>query len=251
MGFDVTADAYASFMGRFSEPLARQLVDLLDPSPGDRALDVGCGPGTLTSVLAERLGGDQLAAVDPSPSFVQAVRALLPEVDVRDGAAEELPFGDEVFDLVTAQLVVPFMADPARGLSEMRRVVRRGGTVAACAWDLDDGPVHVLWRAADELLPGASAAIDLPGARDGQLAALMTAAGLDVLLSTTISVRVQIATFEEWWAPFSFGIGPAGEYVAGLTDGDRERLRARCLELLPDEPLEIVGVARVATSRRG
>jgi dihydrodipicolinate synthase/N-acetylneuraminate lyase len=64
-------------------------------------------------------------------------------------------------------------------------------------------------------------------------------------------VRVQIATFEEWWVPFSFGIGPAGEYVATLTDDERERLRERCVELLPDEPLEIVGVARVATSRRG
>ena len=127
MGFDVTADAYASFMGRFSEPLARQLADLLDPAPGNRALDVGCGPGTLTAVLADRLGAEQLSAVDPSPSFVLAVRALLPEVDVRDGAAEELPFGDEVFDLATAQLVVPFMADPLRGLSEMRRVVRPGG----------------------------------------------------------------------------------------------------------------------------
>ena len=162
MGFDVTADAYASFMGRFSEPLARQLVDLLDPAPGDRALDVGCGPGTLTAVLADRLGAEQLSAVDPSPSFVLAVRALLPEVDVRDGAAEELPFGDEVFDLATAQLVVPFMADPVRGLSEMRRVVRPGGLVAACAWDLHHGPVQVLWRAADELFPGASSAIDLP-----------------------------------------------------------------------------------------
>ena len=129
MGFDVTADAYASFMGRFSEPLAPQLVDLLEPAPGDRALDVGCGPGTLTAVLAGRLGADRLAAVDPSPSFVLAVRALLPEVDVRDGAAEELPFGDEVFDLATAQLVVPFMADPVRGLSEMRRVVRPGGNL--------------------------------------------------------------------------------------------------------------------------
>ena len=129
-------------------------------------------------------------------------------------------------------------------------MVRRGGTVAACAWDFAHGPVHVLGRAADELFPGASAAIDLPGARDGQLADLMTRAGLQVRLSTTLSVRVQIATFEEWWAPFSFGIGPAGEYVATLTDGDRQRLRARCVDLLPEEPLEIVGVARVATSRR-
>lgn len=250
MGFDVTADAYASFMGRFSQPLAQQLVDLIGPTPGDQALDVGCGPGTLTAVLADRLGADHVSAVDPSPSFVPAVRALLPDVDVREGAAEELPFDDEVFDVATAQLVVPFMDDPVRGLAEMRRVVRPGGMVAACAWDRDHGPVHDFWGAADELFPGASAAIDLPGARDGQLAELMTTAGLEVERSTTLLVHVQIATFEEWWAPFAFGIGPAGEYFVSLTDSDRERLRVRCLELLPDEPLEIAGVARVATSRR-
>jgi trans-aconitate methyltransferase len=251
VGFDASADAYARFMGRFSEPLARQLVDLIGPTPGDRALDVGCGPGTLTAVLADRLGANRVAAVDPSPTFVPAVRDLLPAVDVREGTAEERPFGDAEFDVVTAQLVVPFMADPVRGLAEMRRVVRPGGTVAVCAWDLEHGPVQVFWRAAEELFPGASAAIDLPGARDGQLAELMAAAGLEVERSTTLKVAVRISTFLQWWAPFAFGIGPAGEYFASLTDSERERLRARCAEVLPDEPLEITGVARAATSRRG
>jgi SAM-dependent methyltransferase len=250
VGFDVTADAYASFMGRFSEPLARQFVDLVGLERGDRALDVGCGPGMLTAVLVDRLGADHVSAVDPSPTFVPAVRERLPDVDVHEGAAEDLPFADEVFDAVVAQLVVPFMADPVRGLSEMRRVVRPGGTVAACAWDLDHGPVQVFWRAADELFPGASAAIDLPGARDGQLSALMAAAALEVRRSATLVVRVEIATFEEWWTPFAFGIGPAGEYFVSLTSADQRALRVRCAELLPEEPVEITGVARAATSRR-
>ena len=141
MGFDVTADAYASFMGRFSEPLARQLVDLLDPAPGDRALDVGCGPGTLTAVLADRLGASGSRPwTRPRASCWRCGRCS-PRWTSVTVAAEELPFGDEVFDLATAQLVVPFMTDPVRGLSEMRRVVRRGGLVAACAWDLHHGPV--------------------------------------------------------------------------------------------------------------
>ena len=217
--FDVAADAYASFMGRFAAPLAEQFVDLVELEPGNRVLDVGCGPGTVTAVLARRLGSDHVAAVDPSPSFVPAVRERLPDVDVREGAAEDLPFADASFDVALCQLVVPFMADAVRGLSEMGRVVRHGGVVAACAWDFASGPVQTFWRAADELAPGASAAIDLAGAREGHLAELMTAAGLQVTRSAELTVHVEIATFEEWWAPFAYRIGPAGEYFATLTAG--------------------------------
>jgi SAM-dependent methyltransferase len=181
---------------------------------------------------------------------VPAVRERLPDVDVRESAAEDLPFADASFDVAVAQLVVPFMADPVRGLSEMRRVVRPGGTVAACAWDFEQGPVQVFWHAAEELFPGAAAAIDLPGAREGQLAELMTAAGLEDARSTTLGVRVEIRTFEEWWAPFAFRIGPAGEYFATLTGDERQALRTRCTELLPEEPIEIAGMARAATWRR-
>ncbi len=246
--FDVAADAYASFMGRFAAPLAEQFVDLVGVEPGNRVLDVGCGPGTVTAVLAQRLGSDHVAAVDPSPSFVPAVRERLPDVDVREGAAEDLPFADATFDVALCQLVVPFMADPVRGLSEMGRVVRPGGVVAACAWDFESGPVQAFWSAAEELAPGASAAIDLPGAREGHLAELMTAAGLDVVRSAALTVHVEIATFEEWWAPFAYRIGPAGEYFATLSAAEQSALRARSAELLPREPIEITGVARAATA---
>ena len=250
MTFDVAADAYASFMGRFAAPLAEQFVDLVGLEPGWRVLDVGCGPGTVTAVLAERLGADRVAAVDPSPSFVPAVRVRLPDVDVREGAAENLPFPDAGFDAAVCQLVVPFMADPVRGLSEMARVVVPGGVVAACAWDFERGPVQAFWRAADDLAPGASAAIDLAGAREGHLGELMRAAGLQDTRSTALTVHVEIATFEAWWAPFAYRIGPAGEYFAGLTSAQRSALRARCTELLAREPIEITGVARAATARR-
>jgi SAM-dependent methyltransferase len=248
--FDVAADAYASFMGRFATPLADQFVDLVGPAPGSRVLDVGCGPGTVTAVLVDRLGADRVAAVDPSPSFVTAVRERLPDVDVREGTAEDLPYADATFDAAVSQLVVPFMADPVRGLSEMRRVVRPGGIVAACAWDFERGPFQAFWRAAEELAPGALAAIDLAGAREGQLAELMTAAGLEAARSTALTVHVAIATFEEWWEPFAHRIGPAGEYFASLAAAEQSALRARCAELLPCEPVEITGVARAATARR-
>src|SRR4051794_22875666 len=131
MTFAVPADAYDRFMGRYSVHLAPQLADLAGVAAGQRVLDVGCGPGALTAELVSRLGADSVVAVDPSEPFVAAARARNPDVDVRQVGAEELPFADDEFDAALAQLVVNFMADPVAGLTEMRRVTRRGGGVAA------------------------------------------------------------------------------------------------------------------------
>jgi len=126
--FDVTADAYDRFMGRFSEPLAEQFVGLADLTAGQRALDVGCGPGALTARLVERLGADAVAGVDPSASFVAAARGRFPGVDVRQARAEELPFPDGAFDVVFSNAVVEHVGgrDRQRKLvTEALRVGRR------------------------------------------------------------------------------------------------------------------------------
>src|SRR6516225_9779055 len=99
-------------MGRSSEPLAARFADLAGVRPGQRALDVGCGPGALTAELAGRPGADAVSAVEPSAPFAAAARQRLPGVDIRRAVAEHLPFGDGVFDVTLAQLVVHFMADP-------------------------------------------------------------------------------------------------------------------------------------------
>src|SRR3954465_12565529 len=106
MSFDVSADAYGRFVGRFSEPLATEFVALLNVAPGQRAVDVGCGPGALTAALVARLGAVWVASCDPAAPFVSAPRARLPDVDVSRAAADQLPFPDESFDLALAQLVV-------------------------------------------------------------------------------------------------------------------------------------------------
>ena len=139
MSFDVSADAYTRFMGRYSEPLAAVFADLAGVRPGQRALDVGCGPGALTAELAGPLGASEVCAVDPSESFAVAAGERLPGVTVSVAAAERLPFPDGAFDAVVAQLVVHFMADPVAGLREMGRVTRRGGVVGACVWDHGGG----------------------------------------------------------------------------------------------------------------
>ena len=248
MSFDVAADAYDRFMGRFAAPLAPEFADFADIRQGQRALDVGCGPGALTGELVNRLGAEAVAAVDPSEPFVAAARARHPGVDVRSASAEQLPFDDDSFDVVLAQLVVHFMADPVAGIAEMARVARPGGGVAACVWDFERGgaPIAAFWRAARDLDPGVADESGLPGARQGHLTELFGAAGLRDVEESTVSASVEHATFDEWWNPFTLGVGPAGGYLRGLDDERRAALEARCRELLPGEPLRITATAWAA-----
>ncbi|MFT3872500.1 MAG: methyltransferase domain-containing protein [Nocardioides sp.] len=241
MSFAVAADSYDQFMGRFSRPLSAALLDDFTLTPGDRALDVGCGTGALTAALVSALGAEQVSAIDPSESFVEAMRSRFPGVDVRHGRAEQLPFPDNSFDLVLAQLVVHFMADPAGGLREMGRVLRPGGTVAASVWDHGggEGPLVGFWRAVLDLDPTAEDEGALAGARPGQLAELAVAAGLSDVDERELWIEVGFDTFEEWWTPFTLGVGPAGAYVAGLDAVRREALRAHCAERLPEPPFTL------------
>jgi len=253
VSFDVPADAYLRFMGRYSEPLAVQFADLAGVRPGQRALDVGCGPGVLTAELVRRLGTARVCAVEPSESFVAAARERLPGVDVRRAAAEKLPFPDGAFDVTAAQLVVHFMTDPVAGLREMARVTRPGGVVAACVWDHggDRGPLTTFWRAARQLDPSARNESDGAGADEGALAALFAAAGLGGAAATTLTVQVRYATFEQWWETFTLGVGPAGGYVTALADDRCRLLRDHCRQLLPAEPLDVSATAWAVTGWRG
>ena len=247
MSFAVTADAYDRFMGRYSVLLSPQFADFADVRSG-RAIDVGCGPGALTSELVGRLGPTNVSAIDPSESFVAAVRERLPGVDVRVAAAERLPFPNREFDAALAQLVVHFMSDPVAGLREMARVVRKDGVVAACVWDHGSGrgPLSLFWQAARELDPEVKDESRRAGAREGHLAELFVAAGLRGVEVTALEARVYHATFEEWWEPFTLGVGPAGAYTSKLDVDRRARLIERCRELLPPAPFDVTGWAWTA-----
>jgi SAM-dependent methyltransferase len=246
--FDVTADAYGRFMGRYSEQLAVRFADFAGVAAPATALDVGCGPGALTAVLVDRLGDAWVAAVDPSPSFAAAAGARFPGADVRRAAAEQLPFDDDTFDLVLAQLVVHFMTDSVRGLAEMVRVARPGATIAACVWDYAAGrsPLDPFWAAARDITPGLQDETGLAGARKGQLAQLFAAVGLPDADSGGLPVEVRYPTFDDWWEPYTLGVGPAGVHVGSLQPQDRDRLRERCRELLPPPPFTIRAVAHAA-----
>lgn len=248
MSFAVPAEAYDRFMGVHSRQLAPQLADLASVKRGDRALDVGCGPGALTAELVERLGAASVAAVDPSESFVAAARARYPGVDVRRATAEALPYGDGAFDIALAQLVVHFMTDPVAGLREMARVTRRDGVVAACVWDHAGGrsPIAVFWRAARDLAVDTPDESALAGGREGHLVKLFEESGLRQVASAVLVARVQYTSFEDWWETLELGVGPAGAHLKTLGADQRMRLRERCRELFPRAPFEVVSSAWAA-----
>lgn len=254
MSFEVSADAYGRFMARYSDRLAGRFADLAGVRAGQRALDVGCGPGALSAELVRRLGTAHVSAVDPSVSFVAATGERLPGIDVRQGAAERLPFDDDSFDVALAQLVVQFMADPVAGLREMARVARPGGVVAACVWDRGGGrsPTTLFWQAATDLDPATdTGAGNAPGARAGELAALSLRAGLADVRSSEIVVEAQRISFDEWWAPLRLGVGPVGDHVLSLDDEHRDRLRARCRELWDAQPDPVTVAAWAVRARAG
>ena len=248
MSFAVPADAYDRYMGRYSAQVSPQLANLAGVDRGQRVLDVGCGPGALTAELVARVGPAAVSAVDPSASFVAAAGERHPAVSVQQASAEQLPFPDQAFDVVLAQLVVHFMSDPAAGVTEMLRVTRQDGVVAACVWDHagGQGPFSALWEAARELDPEVDDESRLMGTREGDLARLFESSGLREVEETALSVSVEHPSFEEWWERFTLGVGPPGAYVTGLEPERRAQLREHCRELLPDAPFLVTARAWAA-----
>jgi SAM-dependent methyltransferase len=247
----LAADAYGRFMGRYSEPLADQFLDWAGVQPGYRVLDVGAGPGALTARLVERVGAANVRALDPAPPFVAALRERCPGVEVLQGAAESIPVADGAVDAALAQLVVHFMTDPVAGLREMARVTVPGGVVAVSVWDVSGGraPMSHFLRAVRGTGAGAPETPGQQGTREGQLPEVATAAGLRAVESGELTVEVHYDTFEEWWEPYTLGVGLAGDHVAGLDDAGREALRERCREVLPAAPFDISATAWCARGR--
>lgn len=247
----MAGDAYDRFMGRYSQPLAVRFADWLEVTGGQRALDVGCGPGAFTRPLVDRLGSDSVSAIDPSPPFVQACRERHPGVDVRQGGAESLPWDDASFDVTGACLVVHFMTDPVGGVSEMRRVTREGGTVGATVWDLKGSraPMAPLWTAFAEVAPELPDESDFQGGSRESLGSILEGAGLGDVEVSELAVTVTHPTFDEWWQPYLHGVGPAGEAVASLDPDRRREMEQTLRRNLGDGPFDVTAVAWAGRGR--
>ncbi|HTI77427.1 MAG TPA: class I SAM-dependent methyltransferase, partial [Mycobacterium sp.] len=188
----------------------------------------------------------EVAAIDPSPPFVDAIRTRFPDMDVRQGTAEEMPYDTGVFDAVLAQLVVHFMTDPVAGTRQMARVTRPEGVVAACVWDGPAGALAPFWDAVHVIDPDAEDEALLSGAHRGHLTEIFEAAGLHAVEEDAIAVDVVHPTFEEWWEPYTYGVGPAGDYVKSLDVDARARLEDVARERLGSGPFTVTAAAWAA-----
>lgn len=245
--FGGPVEAYDRFVGRYGEALAHELTPFACVEAGVRALDVGCGPGALTRVLADRLGAANVVAVEPSEPFAAACRRRAPGVEVLVATAESLPFADGVFDITLSQLVVNFMTNPRAGVAEMKRVTTAGGVVTSCVWDYA-GEMTLLrayWDAATEVAPERGAAADegvvMPYCTEEGLAALWLEAGLTEVSTSALTVTAGYASFDDLWSPFPTGVGPAGAFCSSLDEKTREALRVAFRDRLDidSDPFEL------------
>lgn len=230
--FSGSSDAYERFMGRYSRPLARSFADFAGVRDGLRVLDIGAGTGALTDELIARVGIGDVAALEPSPDYSSALRERLPELDVRQAAAEELPWADASFDGVLSQLVVLFLKDAPAATREQLRVLRAGGFAAACMWELDGLEViKALNELRRRLDPNASG----PGEAyrsEQSLRELFESAGFRDVETTVLEAAVKYATVDEIWDAAIHVGGPSRALADARSPEELARGRVGFAELL-------------------
>jgi SAM-dependent methyltransferase len=241
------AQAYERFMGRWSRQLAPLLVEFAGVRDGEDLLDVGSGTGALAEALAAAAPAGRIVGIDPAGPYVALAQARHPGDRVRFevGDAQRMTFASGRFDRTLSLLVMNFIPDPVKALGEMTRVTRRGGTVAAAVWDYGEGMemLRVFWDEALALNRADDAKDErhMPLVTSGELGRLWRAQGLEQVAEQGLVIETAFASFDDYWAPFLAGQGPAGAYVASLTQTARDQLRARLRRRLlgdaPDGPI--------------
>ena len=245
------ADAYDQFMGRWSRRLAPLLIGFGGLADGERVLDVGCGTGSLTFALPVFASLTGVTGIDATESFITAARArnIDPQLAFDIGDARVLPYADGSFHRAYSSLVLQFIPDAAKAVAEMCRVVRPGGTVVAAVWDYYGGQpfTRILWDIAGVLDPMLERPFFRPLTGPGEMAEAWRAAGLTDVEEVNLTIRMEFASFEDYWGPFEMGEGPHGKYVAELPDPARETLRQHVRRAYvgnrPDGPRSMACVA--------
>lgn len=228
------ADGYEAFMGRWSKRLAPVFLDFAGIRDGERVLDVGCGTGSMTFSIIERADVAAIEAIDFEEQFVEALRQQNkdPRISARQGDACALTFEDRQFDRALSLLVLHFVSDPAKAISEMRRVVQPGGVVAATVWDTFGGmpSQRMFWDTFCAIEPSAverrSLGLVRPLTRPGELAKAFAVAGLEQITEASLTIRMDFGYFDDYWRPLIQGQGTLAAFLSTLPITTTDRLKA-------------------------
>ena len=252
-----SGSAYESYVGRWSRLVAEEFLSWLGVPPQDRWLDVGCGTGALSQAVLDKASPVEVCGIDPSAGYIDYAREQVTDSRARFevGDAQALPFEDATFDAVVSGLVLNFVPAPAKAVWEMARVARAGGTVAVYVWDYG-GEMQLMryfWDAAAALDPGSE--LDegrrFPICRPGPLTAVFQGAGLTDVEARAIDISTRFRDFDEYWAPFLGGQGPAPGYVASLSEAERVALKDRLRDIIPAAPDGSIDLIARAWAVRG
>ena len=253
-------DLYDPYVGRWSRLVAREFVAWLAVPAGGKWLDVGCGTGALTQTILDHASPNLVKSVDASPGYVEYAKSRITaeNASFEVGDAQSLPIETRSFHAAVSGLMLNFVPQPLRAVSEMARVVQPGGVVAAYVWDYA-GKMELMryfWDAAITLDPRA---VDLdegrrfPICQPEALEVLFRDAELRDVGSRAIDVPTRFRNFDDYWSPFLGGQGPAPSYTMSLIETDRARLHERVRAKLPlkaDGSIELVARAWAVRGNR-
>lgn len=244
-------------MGRWSRELAGAFVSWMDIPPGRHWLEVGCGTGALTSRILEIGRPASLVSTDPSEQFLAHARATLTDrrVQFLTANADTLPTRELGYDVVASSLVLNFIPDPAAALREMRSLAAEGGVVAVCVWDYAGGMqfLRLFWDAAVELDPAALRYDEgerFPICSPSALKGAFREAGFASVQLAALEVTTHFQDFDDYWAPFVGGPGPAPGYLSSLSPRAQRDLARRVESMLPYNDDGTIGLTAKAWTAR-